>query len=130
VETLESYGFDGNHDFLPPQHAQFFDSLGDYFVTGDYFFTHAAYDPATPLEHQSPDDLRWRSLTQGVPGPLPNGKIAVVGHTASRDGEILDAGHLICIDTYCYGGGWLTAIDLNCRQVWQASKEGTLREAL
>ncbi len=36
-------------------------------------------------------------------------------------------GHLICIDTYCYGGGWLTAVDLHNRKIWQASREGRLR---
>ena len=128
VETLDSYGFDGNLQILPPEHEQFFDSLGDYFVRGNYFFTHAAYDPNTPLEHQSPQMLRWYSLAQGLPGPHQSGKVAVVGHTAARDGEVLDAGHLLCIDTYCYGGGWLTAIDLNSRKIWQASQEGKLRE--
>ncbi len=28
VETLESYGFDGDLDFLPEEHHDFFDSLG------------------------------------------------------------------------------------------------------
>jgi serine/threonine protein phosphatase 1 len=128
VETLDSYGFDGNLDFLPPEHDRFFDSLGDYFMHGDYFFTHAAYDPETPLEHQSPDMLRWYSLLEGLPAPHQNGKTAVVGHTAHRDGEILDVGHLICIDTYCYGGGWLTAVDLHSRKLWQASQKGKLRD--
>jgi len=127
VETLDSYGFDGDLDFLPPEHNRFFDSLGDYFVSGDYFFTHAAYDPDVPLELQNTDMLRWYSLTQGVPSPHQSGKTAVVGHTANRDGEILDVGHLMCIDTYCYGGGWLTAIDLHNRKLWQASREGGLR---
>jgi serine/threonine protein phosphatase 1 len=127
VETLDSYGFDGDLDFLPPDHDRFFDSLGDYFVSGDYFFTHAAYDPDLPLEHQSTEMLRWYSLTEGLPPPHQSGKTAVVGHTANRDGEILDVGHLLCIDTYCYGGGWLTAVDLHNRKLWQASPEGRLR---
>ncbi len=127
VDTLESYGFDGDLDILPPEHQEFFDSLGDYFVHEDYFFTHAAYDAHIPLEHQPTEMLRWYHLTEGVPGPHHSGKIAVVGHTANKDGEILDAGHIICLDTYCYGGGWLTAMDLNTRQIWQASDTGVLR---
>lgn len=128
VETLESYGFDGDLNFLPPDHQKFFDSLGDYFVMGDHFFTHAAYDPVTPLEHQTSDMLRWYSLTEGLPAPHQSGKVAIVGHTANRNGEILDIGHLICIDTYCYGGGWLTAMDVRSRQIWQASEAGKLRQ--
>ena len=128
LETLESYGFDGNLDFLPTAHDRFFDSLGDYFVIGDYFFTHAAYDPETPLEHQSSELLRWYSLTEGLPSPHHSGRTAVVGHTAARDGQILDVGHLICIDTFCYGGGWLTAIELPSRRLWQVSAQGERRQ--
>lgn len=127
VETLDSYGFDGDLKFLPDEHNRFFDGLGDYFVYGNYFFTHAAYDPQTPLEHQSTDKLRWYSLADGIPAAHQSGKTAVVGHTANRDGEILDLGHLICIDTFCYGGGWLSAIDLLSRKVWQVSPLGELR---
>ncbi|MCA9138335.1 MAG: serine/threonine protein phosphatase [Planctomycetales bacterium] len=127
VETLDIYGFDGDLDFLPPSHLQFLDSLGDFYVAGDYFFTHAAYDPDVPLEDQEIEMLRWYSLTNGIPTQHQSGKTAVVGHTANRGGDILDSGHLICLDTYCYGGGWLTAMEMNTRQVWQANKNGELR---
>lgn len=128
VETLDSYGFSGDLDFLPPEHQRFFDSLGDYFEVEDYLFTHAAYDPELPLDQQPEEMLRWHSLREGIPGPHLSGKTAVVGHTARKEGEILDVGHLLCIDTYCYGGGWLTAIELKTRQIWQASQEGRLRQ--
>lgn len=128
VDTLESYGFDGGLDFLPDDHNAFFDSMGDYFEYENFFFTHAAYDPMTPLSDQEVEMLRWYSLTDGVPPPHQSGKVAVVGHTANRDGEIFDAGHLLCIDTYCYGGGWLTAVDLRSKQLWQASEQGELRD--
>ncbi len=129
VETLDSYGFSGDLDFLPPDHERFFDSLGDYFESDDFIFMHAAYDPMLPLDQQTTEMLRWYSLTQGIPGPHQSGKTAVVGHTANREGEIRDAGHLLCIDTYCYGGGWLTAVELPSRQVWQASQDGQLRQS-
>ncbi len=128
VDTLDSYHFDGDLNLLPPEHEEFFDSLGDYFEADDFFFTHAAYDPNVPLRQQTPDLLRWHPLTHGMPGPHQNGKTAVVGHTANRDGEIMDVGHLICLDTYCYGGGWLTAMDLNSRQIWQVADSGEVRQ--
>ncbi len=124
VDTLESYGFDGDLDFLPHEHEKFFESLGDYYVKDDFFFTHAAYDPDIALETQPIDMLRWYPLTDGLPAAHINGKTAIVGHTANRDGEIMDAGHLICLDTYCYGGGWLTAMDLHNRVIWQVSQDG------
>ena len=127
VETLESYGFDGDLDFLPESHHEFFDSLLPYYESQDYFFTHAAYDPDVPLNEQTREMLRWYSLTNGLPAAHQSNKTAVVGHTAQRDGEILDVGHLLCIDTYCYGGGWLTAVDLTNRTMWQVSAAGQLR---
>ncbi|MEL6107512.1 MAG: metallophosphoesterase family protein [Planctomycetota bacterium] len=128
VDTLDSYDFDGDLNFLPPEHDAFFAALGDYYVSGDYFFTHAAYDPDQPLDQQEVEMLRWYSLTQGIPAPHGSGKTAVVGHTANRDGEVMVTDHLICLDTYCYGGGWLTAMEMNTREVWQANKKGELRD--
>jgi serine/threonine protein phosphatase 1 len=127
IETLDSYEFDGDLDFLPEDHMSFFYSLRTYFEYGDFFFTHAAYDPDVPLADQTAEMLRWYSLHNGLPSAHQSGKIAVVGHTAHREGEILDVGHLLCIDTYCYGGGWLTAVDLINRVIWQASADGKLR---
>lgn len=127
VETLESYGFDGDMSFLPPEHAEFLNSLVDYYLEDNYFFTHAAYDPMLPLDQQPGDVLRWHSLRDGIPLPHVSGAQAIVGHTANHNGEVLDAGHLICIDTYCYGGGYLTALDVRNRAVWQVSKDGYLR---
>ena len=128
VETLESYGFDGDLDFLPLKHQEFLASLGDFYSSGDFFFTHAAYDPDVPLEDQQIEMLRWYSLTAGIPAEHQSGKVAVVGHTANHDGEVLDAGHLICLDTFCYGGKWLTAMDLSTRECWQANQKSELRQ--
>ncbi len=50
VETLESYGFDGDLHFLPPEHMEFFRSLKESYLQDNYFFTHAAYDPLMPLD--------------------------------------------------------------------------------
>ncbi len=128
VDTLDSYGFSGDLDVIPPSHHKFFDSLLDYFETPTHLFTHAAYDPGLPLDQQSTQMLRWHSLRDGVPDPHTSGKIAVVGHTANKDGEILDVGHLICIDTYCYGGGWLTALDVDSGRLWKANDAGVLQD--
>jgi hypothetical protein len=48
--------------------------------------------------------LRWASLPP-VPKPHCSGKVAVVGHTRQRSGEVLDPGYPKCIDTFCHGGG-------------------------
>ena len=127
VETLESYGFDGDLDVLPPDHRQFFLTLRDCYLEDNYFFSHAAYEPMLPLDEQPADMLRWHSLRDGVPVPHVSGVQAIVGHTANQDGEVVDMGHLICIDTFCYGGGYLTAVDVRERAMWQVTREGYLR---
>lgn len=127
VETLESYGFNGDLEFLPPEHVKFFGSLVDYYAEEGVFFTHAAYDPLLPLDRQPADTLRWQTLRDGIPLPHVSGAMAVVGHTADTNGDVLDAGHLICIDTFCYGGGYLTALDVRNRAIWQVTQNGHLR---
>jgi serine/threonine protein phosphatase 1 len=62
-----------------------------------------------------------------TPGPHESGKTVIVGHTSQKSGEILDLGHLVCIDTYCHGGSWLTALEVTTGQVWQANRNGELR---
>jgi len=69
----------------------------------------------------------WLHLHAHRPGPHMSGKIAVVGHTPQRMGEPLDVGHLLCLDTYCFGGGWLTAFDVSSRACWQANEQGFVR---
>lgn len=54
--------------------------------------------------------------------------MAVVGHTPQLSGEVLDLGFLVCIDTNGARGGWLTALDVDSGQVWQADVRGRLRE--
>jgi serine/threonine protein phosphatase 1 len=126
MSTLDSYGFNGDRDFLPEEHRQFFDSMVDYYEQDGFFFTHASYDPLLPLDQQPATELRWHSLRDGVPGPHFSGQTAIVGHTANPDAQCIDFGHLVCIDTNCYGGGLLTALDVHRRMVWQVNPSGVI----
>jgi serine/threonine protein phosphatase 1 len=56
--------------------------------------------------------------------------VAIVGHTVQMSGEILDLGFLVCIDTNCARGGWLTAMETNTGQIWQADRAGKRRVVL
>lgn len=127
VETLDSYGFSGDLGIVPERHVQFLRNCVDYVETDKHIFLHANYIYDVPLDRQDEFQLRWRSLIDEMPGPHMSGKIAVVGHTPDKTGEILDVGFLKCIDTFCYGGQWLTALDVLSGQVWQANDHGELR---
>ncbi|MBL8825984.1 MAG: serine/threonine protein phosphatase [Planctomycetaceae bacterium] len=127
VQTLDSYGFVGSLDVLPASHVELIRQAHDFVETERHFFTHANYDPRQPLNKQTVAMLRWNRLDTHFPGPHASGKIAVVGHTPDKGGEVFQVKHLICLDTYCYGGGYLTAMDLGSGQTWQAHRDGTLR---
>ncbi len=127
-ETLDSYGKDAALSELPEEHLEFIRSWGDYYEIENYFFAHGNYHSKLSLECQPWDVMRWRSLKISMPAEHISGKIAIVGHTANKQGNIIDQGHLICIDTYCHGGKWLTALEPATGQVWQANEDAQLCE--
>ncbi len=130
IATLASYGASSPPDLnmIPDDHFAFLETCLDYFETETHIFLHATYLPHLPMSQQPGLALRWESLRDCVPGPHHSGKTVIVGHTSQRSGEILDLGHIKCIDTRCYGGGWLTALDVHTGQVWQADRDGRLRK--
>jgi serine/threonine protein phosphatase 1 len=125
-EMLASYGVDSARD-VPREHLLFMRTWRDFWETPTHFFAHACYDPYTPLDEQEWGFQRWQAIHRAIPDPHQNGKIAVVGHSSQKSGFVLDAGHLVCIDTYCHGGGWLTAYDVVSRSYWQANERGQVQ---
>ncbi len=124
--VLRSYGVASPTE-IPDEHVDFLRGCLDFFETETHIFTHACYEADLPMARQSDYRLRWKSLRDEVPGPHVSGKVVILGHTAQKSGEVLDLGHLICIDTYCYGGKWLTALELGSSRLWQANQRGELR---
>lgn len=106
----------------------FLEGCVDAYETDEHIFVHASYNPILPLSEQPTSLLRWQSLRRGLPGPHVSGKMVVAGHTSQKNGKILNLGHLVCIDTYCYGGGWLTALDVHSGETWQVDVRGRLRQ--
>ena len=104
---------------LPPEFGKVFERYLDVLVGLQPLWIFVALI-AVPIWLGAYLSHRWRM-------PDYSGKIAVVGHTPQRDGKILDLGYLKCIDTFCVGGGWLTALDTDTGQFWQATAEGQLR---
>lgn len=126
--TLASYSRRRDPGEIPDEHVAFIRTWVDCYQTDTHFLIHGSYEPERPLAEQHWQTMRWQSLRSGAPGPHESGKIAVVGHTSLKDGEIVDLGYLICIDTYCWGGGWLTGLDTSTGQVWQVSRDGRVRK--
>jgi len=112
MAALASYGYNGGRGirpgallgFIPSEHRDFIRACRNYYETVGHIFAHAYYEPGQPLHQQQWDGLRWASLLR-EPKPHCSGKVAIVGHTAQTNGEILDLGCVKCIDTFCHGGG-------------------------
>ena len=123
ITALDSYGDTGRLNLIPAAHFRFLQQCVPFFETDTHFFVHANYKPDVRLEETDDHTLRWLSLRDYVPSPHCSGKIAVMGHTPQK--AILDMGHLICLDTGCVNGGWLSAMEMNTRQVWQVDERGS-----
>ena len=125
TETLLSYG--GRLDNIPTEHIEFFRNLLPFYETDTHFFVHANYQYDMSLADQPDYLLYWEHLHMNPPRPHEGGKKAIVGHTSQRTGEVFELDHVVCIDTFCHGGGWLTALEVDSGHVWQADRLGNLR---
>lgn len=123
--TLDSYG--GGPADIPYQHLKFLSGCRKFHETAEHFFVHANYVHSLPLPEQPDMALFWEHLQHTAPPRHVSGKTAIVGHTPQPSGDVLNLGHLLCIDTYCFGTGYLTALDVQTGQVWQADKFGRPR---
>jgi serine/threonine protein phosphatase 1 len=126
--TLRSYAGADGKCVVPAEHVEYIRTWGDWHETDSHFFVHGSYEPDVPLPRQRWNVFRWHSLRNGLPGPHESGQKAIVGHTSQKNGEVFDVGYLKCIDTYCWGGGWLTALDVTTGTLWQADRDGRLRD--
>lgn len=126
AETLDSYGPGAALNAVSTAHLDFLRSWGDYYETRSHFFAHANYQESLPLAEQPWDTLRWVNLDSRTPRGHRSGKTAIVGHSSHKQGQIVNLGHLVCIDTFCHGGGWLTALDVQTGQTWQTNQRGKL----
>jgi serine/threonine protein phosphatase 1 len=127
--SLEAGCIAAEEEVAPASHLAFLRSCRNYYETEGHIFVHANYLPDLPLDQQPKRYLRWEFLGERTAKPHCSGKSAIVGHTTQRSGEILDLGFVKVIDTFCHGGGWLTALETTTGRVWQANEGGRLRSS-
>jgi serine/threonine protein phosphatase 1 len=130
-ETLESYRVFGREDWaekIPYEHWRFIErTCVDYYETETHVFTHAGLNPHVPLAEQDNYSLCWQKLDPFAP-PHVSGKTVICGHTAQPSGQPRNLGHTVCIDTWVYGEGWLTCLEVETGRYWQADEQGQRRE--
>lgn len=129
--TLRSYAPGKENPTLqdvPAEHWKFMEEgLLDWHETDTHIFVHAGMEPETPVNEQQALHLFWEfiSLNTRAHG---SGKTIICGHTSQQSGRPLHLGHTICIDTFAYGGGFLSCFNVETGEVWQASESGMKRE--
>lgn len=124
-ETVDSYG---DLTCVSLAHRKFLEDLLPFYETDTHLFVHANYLPNLPLEQQPEDFLYWRHLTENIPDPHISGKHAICGHTPQPGGHVGYYGHLTCLDTGCFLGLCLSAMELETGRVWQSDRQGRVRE--
>lgn len=131
ADALESYaGPDGagTLDDIPDAHWQLIgERCVDWYETETHVFVHANLNPELPLGEQSTDWLHWKPLNRLRHCPHRSGKTMVCGHSEQRDGEPLVLERAVCVDTWVYGDGWLTCLDVAAGEFWQATELGQTR---
>jgi len=111
---------------IDDKYWKFFTELKLYHETQNHIFVHGGLKPKNSLEDQEEEDLLWMRF--GQLKAHESGKTIVCGHTPQRDHQILDVGHAICIDTHAFADGWLTCLDVETGDFWQANDRGKTRK--
>ncbi len=127
--TFASYGVDSDRAWIgkiPDAHWKFLAETAPWFETESHIYVHAGLDPDRDLADQTEESLFWQKI-DGQHAAHKSGKTVVCGHTRQSSGEILDLGHAICIDTGACAGQWLTCLDVESGEYWQANEEGGTR---
>lgn len=131
VETLASYGWNrgieqGWIEAIPQAHWSFLkNDLIDAFEQDGHLLVHGSVDESLAIAEQPWNELRWKKWDE--PKPHNSGNIIVCGHTPQMDGKPLSIGHAICIDTWVYQDGWLTALELGSHEYVQSNNFGEVR---
>lgn len=128
-ETLASYSILDDPKWalgIPTSHWDFLSSGLPYFEKDELLFVHAGLESEVPLEAQTPRALFWKKYE--TPNMYDSQRQVICGHTSRKEGRVADFGHTICLDTYCYGGQWLTCMRIEDDMVFQANEEGAFRQ--
>ncbi len=128
-QTLDSYKIGNELNWfnkVNTAHWDFIDSCLDYLEIGNFIFVHAGLEKNKDLDKQNKYHLFWKKYEE--PEIYDPEKTVICGHTSRKNGEIADFGHTICIDTYAYGGKWLTCLNVETRAYLKANNKGKIQK--
>jgi len=123
-EAVASYG--KSLADVPETHWRFIEeTCQDWFETATHIFVHANLYPDCPLAEQPSYMLHWEQMLQPV--RHSSGKTVICGHTRQRSGRPRCWPTTIILDTWVYGDGWLSCLDVTTSRLWQANQRGEYR---
>jgi serine/threonine protein phosphatase 1 len=125
METLNSFGA-LEFEHIASRYWEFFDSCENYHETKEHIFVHAGLLPELPLNEQAEETMLWLRFNETE--PHSSGKRFICGHTPQHPRKPAVRDHAICIDTGACNGGWLTCLDVNSGNYWQANQQGKTRK--
>lgn len=123
--TLDSYGIgdDANWaEMINPEHWAFIDQCKPYVEKNEFIFVHAGLEAGKKLSEQSRHTLFWQKFE--TPQAYASNRKVICGHTSRKNGEVAHFGHTTCIDTYAYGGQWLTGLNVDSQEYIKVNLEG------
>lgn len=131
VQTLGSYGAapgrTGTLADVPAEHWDFLEyQLAPYFETDTHIFVHAGVLCGFDLDDQPEEALYWDYFGDAM--RHHSGKTVVCGHSSQKGGVPKVIPGAVCIDTFAFGGGWLTCLDAATGRYWQVNQFGRRRD--
>lgn len=125
ANTLQSY----NHK-IPYEHLQWLRERPTHLDLGDVWLVHAGICPDLPIHEQGADQFCWvRNEFHSMARPYFADKLVIIGHTITftfpgvEPGQLVQGPGWLDIDTGVYHtkSGWLTAFDIDHREVYQVN---------
>lgn len=105
---------------IPKSHIKFLLETEHGLLSDEFIFVHAGIDPWESLEKQTSEELLWiREMF--LCWPHNEKQIVVHGHTPSSNPYYDDHKRVINVDTGCFKGGMLTAVELRSKEFFSVN---------
>lgn len=125
--TVASYR--GHLNNVPDSHLELLDTAANYWEGSRHICVHANLEPGVELDEQRASWLRWKKLS-GREFPHFSGKLVICGHSGASYSAPLVRDGWVCLDTMAYGGGILSALELETGEIIQARENREFRRGV
>ncbi len=128
-KTFESYKIETINKWpnkIGFEHWKFIENTQAFYQKDKYIFVHAGVEHDVSLKYQNRHNLYWKKYIN--PKQYSPDNIVICGHTSQKNGEIANYKHTICIDTFAWGGQWLTCLNVLTGEYYKANQERKIKK--